>query len=90
MNDCGFKFTIIAKKGRVLLQSLCRSVGELEAKLQFERERREALEGDMDQLRKQLQQTTSGEVKGQDQNWQSKFLTPVAGGRIESMGVTPP
>ena len=59
MNDCGFKFTITAKKGRVLLQSLCRSVGELEAKLQFERERRETLEGDMDQLRKQLQQTTS-------------------------------
>ena len=27
-----------------------------------------------------------GEVKGQDQNWQSKFLTPVTGGRIESMG----
>ena len=59
MNDCGFKFTIIAKKGRVLLQFSCRSVGELEAKLQFERERREALEGDTDQLRKQLQQTTS-------------------------------
>ena len=31
-----------------------------------------------------------GEVKGQDPNWQSKFLTPVAGGRIESMGVAPP
>ena len=31
-----------------------------------------------------------GKVKGQDRNWRSKFLTPVAGGRIESMGVTPP
>ena len=30
-----------------------------------------------------------GEVMGQDQNWRSKFFTPVAGGRIESMGVTP-
>ena len=31
-----------------------------------------------------------GEVKDQDRNWWSKFFTPVAGGRIESMGVTSP
>jgi molecular chaperone GrpE (heat shock protein) len=32
-------------------------INELEAKLQFERERREALEAEMDQMRKQLQRT---------------------------------
>ena len=34
-------------------------ISELEAKLQFERERREELEADMDQMRKQLQHTQS-------------------------------
>ena len=38
---------------------MCSCVDELEAKLQFERERREALEADMDQMRKQLQHSVS-------------------------------
>ena len=34
-------------------------MSELEAKLEFERERREGLEGEIDQMRKQLQQTVA-------------------------------
>ena len=38
---------------------LFRCVEELGRKLEFERERREGLEAEIDQLRKQLQQTTA-------------------------------
>lgn len=37
----------------------CRDMSEMEMRLEYERERREGLEAELDQLRKQLQHTTA-------------------------------
>ena len=40
----------------------CREMSEMEMRLEYERERREGLEAELDQMRKQLQHTT-GELQ---------------------------